>query len=369
MKTLQYRLRIFYPFVVTGTLLGLSLLFICSCRPLEEKCFDEFEEAKVASATIKHSNSNSDFGTTRKTTINISLGAGSYIDFFCNLRSCSLTSLNYTVYAQSNNTESEETILQQGEIPTSESHPSFVNYDLIIDNAPSNSNFRLVLEGESLDCPRNDDLNNFQFEYSFSTSSAPPVFLKYDPNSITLSGPETTESRPPTIFGRMPMEFSIVNPTVDSTAIYINKENGQITATSDLVNVYGNGTYNLDVEVSNDDASRIFSSAFTFIVNTQSGGNLPSNLVYDPNSITQSSQASVSSVAPTVDGDTPLTFNIVNSNIPNSAISINANTGVITATDILALEFGNGSYTLDVRVTNATGSVTFENAYTINVSL
>ncbi len=95
-------------------------------------------------------------------------------------------------------------------------------------------------------------------------------------------------------------------------------------------------------------------------------GILPTNLVYDPNNLVINSFGSFSSVMPTVDGSTPFTFTIVDITPANTAISINASTGVIQTTDLL--EFGTGrTYLIDVGVSNSAGSATFTDVYTIQV--
>jgi hypothetical protein len=88
----------------------------------------------------------------------------------------------------------------------------------------------------------------------------------------------------------------------------------------------------------------------------------PTGLTYSPNSIVINEGTAQSSSMPTISGKTPIAFELVSS--PNSAISINASTGVISASATLPI----GNYTLSVKATNDDGKETFNSAFSITVN-
>ena len=87
----------------------------------------------------------------------------------------------------------------------------------------------------------------------------------------------------------------------------------------------------------------------------------PSSLSYSPNSINITEGDAGISATPTINGDNPITFSLVSS--PDPAISIDANTGVISSTTSLA----EGTYQVSVKATNEGGEQTFSNIFTIQV--
>ncbi|SFZ90729.1 hypothetical protein SAMN05428642_1011107 [Flaviramulus basaltis] len=213
-----------------------------------------------------------------------------------------------------------------------------------------------------------DFIDVFSFSAFFDGNQVyySPNSLEITTTGIFLSPPlMTTNNNDP--IANPPLAFEIFRISPEAASyITINATTGVLTST-DLFNL-GSGEYIVEVLVT-DNLGNIGINEFTFVVTNSNNSIAPLNLVYNPNSITQISQTPVSSVTPTVSGNSPFTFSLINSPVPSSAISINANTGVITATNILALEFGEDTYNLDVEVTNAAGSVIFTNAFTIVVDL
>ena len=89
----------------------------------------------------------------------------------------------------------------------------------------------------------------------------------------------------------------------------------------------------------------------------------PSTLVYSPNAISTTAGTAVSSSAPTVGGTAPFTYTATVSPA-NSNITINENTGMITANASTA----EGTYKVNVTAKNSAGSKDFASALTITVT-
>jgi len=302
---------------------------------------------------------------------------GQYYTESCIPVACKPIEMRYFLYGKTRVPGSEETLLEQGREDSSgfgiDEFQALRSFD-----TPANTDFRLVYEGDTPECTR--DNQGFRHEYTFSTPLLTDLTgVIYIPNEITVLDDDVVSSpvpSPPTNNYVPPLTYEIaeIDVFVSEIAdhISINSSTGVISGTDlETFAVTNRTEYGIDVSVLVTDGlgkTGTFEDAFSFEI--RFADQLPSNLVYNPNTITQTSPtASVSSVVPTVSGDAPFTYSFANSSVPSSAISIDADTGKITATNILALEFGNGTYVVDVIVTNAAGSVTFPAAYTIVVSL
>jgi hypothetical protein len=90
----------------------------------------------------------------------------------------------------------------------------------------------------------------------------------------------------------------------------------------------------------------------------------PSNLIYATNTITVTQGTAAISVTPTVTGTAPLTFSIATVSTPNSAITINSSTGVVS----LATTSVVGTFQVNIQVSNTAGNEIFTNALTITVN-
>jgi hypothetical protein len=90
---------------------------------------------------------------------------------------------------------------------------------------------------------------------------------------------------------------------------------------------------------------------------------LPSNLVYSPASISIQSGTTVYSATPTLDGTLPVSFSLTTNPIAPE-ITINSGSGMI----IVATGLAVGTYNISVTATNAGGSATFTNVYTVDVA-
>jgi len=209
--------------------------------------------------------------------------------------------------------------------------------------------------------------------YTITTNLSAEQSIVYNPNTTTLTTAIDTSSPAPTVtgMGDPPFTFSLANGgDLPSPGITIDSQTGVIATTAAFASTFGNNTYNFNVYVTNGTRDYTQNNAYTLNVALE-GGEMPSNLVYSPNTITQGNAITVSSPMPTVSGNSPITYSIENSNIPASAtaLSIDPNTGIISATAELFTEIGPGTYTIDVGVTNAAGSVTFPAAFIIEVPL
>ncbi|WP_345222855.1 PA14 domain-containing protein [Hymenobacter koreensis] len=91
----------------------------------------------------------------------------------------------------------------------------------------------------------------------------------------------------------------------------------------------------------------------------------PQSITYTPPTATISSGTAISSVVPVVnDGGLPVTgFAIANSASLPASITINPSTGVLTAAGTLP----TGQYTVNVAVTNADGTSTFNSVFTFDI--
>jgi hypothetical protein len=87
----------------------------------------------------------------------------------------------------------------------------------------------------------------------------------------------------------------------------------------------------------------------------------PSALAYSPNSLSTPQGQAAASTAPSISGTAPISFALASA---PSGISIQAGTGIISASASAA----PGVYPLSVTATNAAGSQTFSNAFTLTVT-
>ena len=88
----------------------------------------------------------------------------------------------------------------------------------------------------------------------------------------------------------------------------------------------------------------------------------PTNLKYDPSMLSTDEGVAAESAAPTVDGTTPITYSITTTPDAGTDITIDANTGVISATGATS-----GTFKVTVTATNEAGSNDFADALTIEV--
>ncbi len=88
----------------------------------------------------------------------------------------------------------------------------------------------------------------------------------------------------------------------------------------------------------------------------------PSSLTYEPNSISTEEGVAVMSEEPSVDGTTPITYTITTSPAAGSDITIDKNSGVISASAATI-----GTFMVTVTATNEAGSKEFADALTIEV--
>ncbi len=183
----------------------------------------------------------------------------------------------------------------------------------------------------------------------------PPSQLLYSPSSANLLAGNSFSSTIPEIQGRSPFSYSInQNPAQGFISI---DEQGIISSTQDLTD----GTYILNVDVSNTAGTVTFNSAFTITVSTAASP--PSDLLYSVDSLSLIVGTSASSVTPSISGTSPFTYSLSSNPNAGSAISIDAN-GIITASSSLAL----GSYDISVSVGNSVDTVNFASIYTVIVN-
>jgi hypothetical protein len=190
--------------------------------------------------------------------------------------------------------------------------------------------------------------------------------ISYLVNSIEVELGEGAVSSVPTVEGASPFTFSIAkitstddNHLLDPNAITINSSTGVITLASG--NSLPTGNYLLDIAVANAGGTAIFTSVFTFII-----FELPNGLVYDPSSITLLEGEEYTSSAPTINGNTPITFSLYNSSEIGSFVEVDATTGAV---HVILGQSTVGTYNVHVEATNSYGSKIFSNSelFTINI--
>ncbi len=89
----------------------------------------------------------------------------------------------------------------------------------------------------------------------------------------------------------------------------------------------------------------------------------PTELVYTPNSLVLDMGTAGASATPTIKGTAPITYSITTTPDASGEITVDANSGVISASDMVAV----GVYTVTVMATNSAGSKEFADAYTVEV--
>jgi hypothetical protein len=183
----------------------------------------------------------------------------------------------------------------------------------------------------------------------------PPSLLTYTVNRAEVTEGERVTSAVPTVQGTSPFMFALTsNP---ATPLITIDSRGVITAAETLAP----GTYQVSVTVGNSAQQVSFPNVFTIQVNRRILA--PAGLAYAPNTLSATFGTAVSSVAPALQGTAPFTFAIAASSTSNPQITINANTGVVTASATTPV----GAYTLNISAQNPAGTVTFNGALTINV--
>ncbi len=90
---------------------------------------------------------------------------------------------------------------------------------------------------------------------------------------------------------------------------------------------------------------------------------VPTDLTYDPASISGNVGTALMSSAPTIKGTTPITYSMTSTPDAAGEITIDANTGVISATNAT----GTGSFSISVKATNSAGSTDFADIFAVQV--
>jgi hypothetical protein len=199
---------------------------------------------------------------------------------------------------------------------------------------------------------------NEVFTINVKRRALPISNLVYAPNSAEANVGTSISSPTPTLQGTQPVTYSFaVSPTTDRISI---DDKGVITASNTL----NTGSYVVAVTARNEVGSVTFTNAFTFTIRAIiSTPTAPTALSYSPNRINTEQGKTIASATPTITGTSPFTFSIASTNTGNGQISINANTGVITASPTTPV----GMYNIDINVRNTAGNATFVNALSIQI--
>ena len=185
--------------------------------------------------------------------------------------------------------------------------------------------------------------------------------LSYANNNVTLKVGEGFVSDNPEVDADGSITFSFGDVSAsDFEGITIDKSTGVISVEEGNT-LTGAITYVIDVAVSNEDFTEVFQSAFVIEMIALDP---PKNLTYEPDSISVALATDSSSVIPTVDGLTPLSFRFQNNQELPEFLTINEETGVISIDGGIS-EAGN--YNINLLVANEDGETNFENAYTVKI--
>lgn len=185
------------------------------------------------------------------------------------------------------------------------------------------------------------------------TRAIPPSNLIYSPSSMTIASGELAVSGIPTYQGSKPISFSVSSTpsagfTIDSSGVIAI--NGSLS----------DGTYILDVTLSNVADTVTFQGAFT--VTIKSATEL-TELVYPTSTLILNDGEGGKSMAPEIQGTGPISYNLITS--PSTPyITIDINTGIIFIDDNIL----PGTYIVSVAATNSLGTYIFENVYTIVIN-
>lgn len=194
---------------------------------------------------------------------------------------------------------------------------------------------------------------NNVYQITVSKTINPPTELTYASDSLTISqGSSSITSAPPIVTGTHPIQYT-VSSVPSSDLITINDSTGAITVDSSI----SVGTYVVTVTAANAAGTKTFNSAYTVVVKPVK----PSDLVYAPAFMNVVVGNSATSAAPVVSGTRPITCELTSN--PSSGFITIDTSGKITAATGLTI----GTYIITVTTTNEAGSVSFPNAYTIQV--
>lgn len=191
--------------------------------------------------------------------------------------------------------------------------------------------------------------------YGIDVTEVAPFNLVYTPNSISIAGSNVGASPVPTVEGTLPITYTFTSSPSNAN-ISIDPNSGVISSATTLPV----GSYSINVTATNTVGSVDFNSIFT--INKTATSSPPSNLVYNPNSLTLNQGDAGNSVTPTISGTTPMSYSL-SSSPASSSISINSSTGVITS----GPSTPPGTYDISVTAINSVSSVNFTNVYTITI--
>ena len=193
--------------------------------------------------------------------------------------------------------------------------------------------------------------------FSCSTENADPVVgpsgLNYSPAQITVFSNEEATTPKPVIEGTQPITFGLTGNT--SPQITINAE-GIVSVAAGTTP----GTYRPTITATNKAGSKAFDNVLTITVNQALV--LPTAFSYSPASSEVNQGTAFSTGAPQTNSTGPVTYALTVSPSAGNNITINAQ-GVIQAGSSLAV----GTYVIAVAVSNANGSITFNQAFTLVV--
>jgi len=179
--------------------------------------------------------------------------------------------------------------------------------------------------------------------------------LTYSPAVLELKSGVAGSSAKPTKSGSTPVTYSVSTSPSSNGAITIDGD-GVIKASSSLAI----GNYVVSVSATNTAGTANFPNVYT--VKVTSDTSTPTNLAYSPSSLSLTFGTAGSSATPTITSSSAVTYS--GSISPSTSAIIVAPTGVIAASASLAI----GTYQVSITATNANGSKTFTNIYTITVS-
>lgn len=183
-----------------------------------------------------------------------------------------------------------------------------------------------------------------------------PAELVYSTKELNLEIGASGSSVEPTIKGTTPIYYTISSEPSNGGKITID-EKGIIHISGTIAE----GTYILTVVANNAAGSVVFKDIYKVTISKPQTA--PANLVYSPNKLSLLKGKAGNSALPSIEGTAPITYTLTTTPATSGSIKIN-NEGIITVDSTLAA----GTYNVTVQASNAAGSSTFQNVFTIEVS-
>lgn len=188
-----------------------------------------------------------------------------------------------------------------------------------------------------------------------------PSGLRYASVTEVYEGKGMESAKPVVLSDTQPI-FEIAGGTAEDNGVYVENtftikdSTGVVSLVNE--NILVAGLYKLDIKVKNNSGENVFPAAFELRIMPS----LAEDLIFTPSIQTISKDfAGSKTTGPDFKGSKPATYALVD----NSQFAIDENSGEISLQD--GVDVAEGNYSLSVKVTNAAGEQTFEDAITVKL--